>query len=73
MTWFSEIKLKNKQSFVNFDICDFYPSIDENVLTDALEFARKYTPITEDEKHIIGHSKKTRLFRNNTPWGIKKI
>ena len=40
LTWLSEIKLKNKQSFITLDICDFYPSIDENQLNYALEFAR---------------------------------
>ena len=47
---------KTQHSFICFDIIDFYPSITEELLHKALDFASQYTPITDDEWHIMLNS-----------------
>ena len=69
--WFNNIPDKHKQSFITFDVCDFYPSITETLLCKALDFAHLYIEITTDERQIILHTKKALLYDNNQPWTRK--
>ena len=46
-TGFENIKDKKRKSFIAFDINDFYPSITEDLLRNALDFATCYTNIRE--------------------------
>ena len=69
--WFTDIPNKQKQSFISFDVCDFYPSITEQLLSEALNFASKFTKISTAEKQIILHTKKSVLFNDMQPW-VKK-
>ena len=39
--WFKSIPEKEKQTFITFDVCDFYPSITEESLLKALDYASK--------------------------------
>ncbi|GFS09353.1 inositol hexakisphosphate and diphosphoinositol-pentakisphosphate kinase 2 [Elysia marginata] len=71
LNWFEKINNKNDHTFISFDICDFYPSINESLLDQALQFASQYTTITAEEQHIIKHTKKTTLYHNCTPWRKK--
>ena len=57
--------------FVNFDVENFYPSISEKLLTDAISYAKSLIYITEEEYSIIMHSRKILLFQNSEPW-VKK-
>ena len=66
--WFSEVQNKHQQSFIAFDICEFYPSITADLLHEALEFASNHTNISPFEKHIIFHTKKSMLFDDESPW-----
>ena len=66
--WFKDINNKPRHSFICFDICEFYPSISEELLTNALEFAQTYDPISDEEKEIICHTKKALLYNKDTPW-----
>ena len=50
---------------------NFYPSITEKLLTDAITFAKQHTSITDRDIDIIMHSRKSLLFDQNTAW-IKK-
>ncbi len=47
--WFGNIKEKHRHSFISFDIVDFYPSISENLLDQALSLASNLAIITKDE------------------------
>ena len=38
--WFGNIEQKSRHSFISFDIVDFYPSISENLLDQALSWPR---------------------------------
>ena len=66
--WFSNLKSKNRLTFLVFDIVDFYPSISQDLLIDAIDFAMQYTNISEHEKDVILHSRKSLLFDNEQPW-----
>ena len=54
-----------------FDIKDSYPSIKETLLIKALNFAEKLVNITNEDKVIIKHARKSLLYDNTEPW-IKK-
>ena len=70
-TWFTSISEKDRCVFTCFDICEFYPSISEELLTNALDFARQFTDISDEEKAIILHSRKSLLFSAGSEW-VKK-
>ena len=50
--WFNEIPNKKGRKFVVFDIKEFYPSIKEQLLKEALDFANSYVNIPENNKKI---------------------
>ena len=57
--------------FVQFDICEFYPSITEELLRNSLDFAMCHTSIDqEDEEHIMACIKSV-LFNNGKVWTKK--
>ena len=61
------------------DVVEFYPSITENLLNEAINFAKNIAgaKITQEEKHIILHARKAFLFHRNPnngeviPWQKK--
>ncbi len=59
--WFGNIKEKHMHCFISFDIVDFYPSISENLLDQALFWASNLAIITKDEISIIKHARKSVL------------
>ena len=69
--WFGNIKDKSRHTFISFDIINFYPSISENLLDQALSWASDLATITKDEVLIIKHARKSLLFNDEKPW-IKK-
>lgn len=50
---------------------DFYPTITEKLLRKALVFSNNYRPISEHERDIIIHAKRSLLFSENVPWEKK--
>ena len=68
--WFKSIPNKKASSFVNFSVENFYPSISEKQLTDAISYAKSLIDVTK-EYSIIIHSRKILLFKNREPW-VKK-
>ena len=72
ITWFKTINNKNRSSFIQFDVCDFYPSITEELLNKALVFASDYIHISLDDREIILQARKSFLFNKNTPWTKRK-
>ena len=69
--WFKGLQNKNKLSFIQFDIIEFYPNITEDILKKALEFAKQYVPISSREMNLILKTKKSLLFKDGKPW-VKK-
>jgi len=59
--WFKAIQEKDKHAFITFDLCDFCPSISEEMLLNALDYASRFTTITQQDRHIIIHAKRSLL------------
>ena len=70
--WFNQIENKQKHTFIQFDICEFYSSISKKLLSDAVEWAETMTEIGRDKREIIFHVRKTYLFNKGQPWVKKK-
>ncbi len=68
LNWYNNVSNKQQCSFICFDVCEFYPSITEDLLQKALTFASQYDTITDEEKHIIIHSKNSTLYNKGMPW-----
>ena len=66
--WFANIQDKHLHKFIIFDIKDFYPSIKESLLKNALNFAEEYINITNEDKIIINHARKSLLFKEKETW-----
>ena len=71
LTWFSNIPDKSNLSFFKFDIVSFYPSITENLLLKALNWARTLTTVSSEEANTIIHCRRSFLFYNKEAW-VKK-
>ena len=71
LQWFNSIPNKNQNSFISFDIVNFYPSITPQLLKKALDFASTYINITPEERQIIMHTKQSLLFTDGTAWTKK--
>ena len=71
ISWFKNFNQRRNCKFLSFDIVDFYPSISEKLLLDALEFAKLFTDIEPEKIEIILHCRKSLLFNNENTW-IKK-
>ncbi|KAK3745372.1 hypothetical protein QZH41_001400 [Actinostola sp. cb2023] len=72
LEWYREIPNKCEGSFINFDIVEFYPSITERLLIKAIDFAKQHTIVTEHEKDVIIHTKRTIVFSNRDLWEKKE-
>ena len=53
--WLNSIQNKKNCAFIQLDIKDFYPSITEKILDNAIEFAKEHTTIIDDDIRIIKH------------------
>ena len=69
--WFKAIENKQHHSFICFDIVEFYPSISQDLLDRALDFASAYDNITDDERNIIIHAKNSILIHKQQSWQKK--
>lgn len=72
INWFKNLTEKPNSKFVKFDIVEFYPSITSELLSKAMQFARLYVNISEDDTNIIMHCRKCVLFGNNDVWCKKQ-
>ena len=66
--WFKNVTNKKQCSFIQFGVENFYPSISLNLFNEPIQYASK---ISDSDKAIIKHSRKTLLFHNNQPWEKK--
>ena len=63
--------IHTSMTFLCFDIIEFYPSISEELLNEALCFAKLHACISQEDMDIIFHSRKSLLFNNGNSW-VKK-
>ena len=68
LQWFKNLPNKCDSAFISFDVVEFYPSITEDLLGRALDFASNYVTISAADRHVIMHAKQSLLFSNETPW-----
>ena len=68
ITWFNNVEDKQNNAFIWFDVCEFYPSITEELLDKALDFAKNYTTITKQDRQIIMQTKQSLLYNDQTAW-----
>ena len=73
INWFKNINNKSKCSFIILDICEFYPSISEKILRDALNWASSLVNISDEEKRIIISAKRSILYMDNVAYKKKTI
>ena len=75
LQWFSHVHsanpTKEKAMFVQFDICEFYPSITEELLRNSLDFAKCHTSIDQEDEDLIMACRKSVLFSNRKVWTKK--
>ena len=57
-------RMVQSTSFICFDIEELYPSISQDLLSRALDFALAYENITSDEGNIIIHAKNSVLIHD---------
>ena len=60
--WFKTINEKNICAFIQLDIKEFYPSITEDILENAITFAKTFISITDSDLRIIKHCRRSLLF-----------
>ena len=75
LDWFTSVHAANptktKGKFLQFDICEFYPSITEELLRNSLGFAKNHTSIEQDDEDLIMACRKSVLFNNGKVWTKK--
>ena len=57
--WFSSIKNKLQCTFIQLNIMEFYPSITETILDNALSFAKQDVKISDKDLRITKHCRKS--------------
>ena len=60
-----------RQTFLSFDIVEFYPSITEEIFNKVISWARSLTPITGEYLTIVRHARKSLFFNGDNTW-VKK-
>ena len=56
---------------IKFFFKDFYPTIMEKILDNAISFAKELTHVSDEKIRIVKHCRKSLLYNNETPW-VKK-
>ena len=71
--WFKAIPDKPHSRFIKFDIAEFYPSISQELLVKAIDFAKSNScSIDSDAIKVIMHSRKCFLFESSGDIWVKK-
>ena len=68
INWFTASTEKAKSKFIKFDIYEFYHSITEELFKKALNCAKSFVEISDEEEESILHCKRSLLFPNNEVW-----
>ena len=58
-------------NFLQINVKDFYPSIKETLLNEAIQFAKEHVPITRKDVEVIFHARKSVLYNDRELW-VKK-
>ena len=66
--WFKRIPLKQNKSFIQIDLVDYYPSVNEKLFQTTLNFAETITPITDLEKELLRNARQSLLYHDGDTW-----
>ena len=66
--WFEKLDRKKDRTFIIYDIVNFYPTISQDLLSQALKWAKKYVSISDQENDIIFKARKSLLFHKGQYW-----
>ena len=69
--WFQNLQQKHTLHFIEYDVKEFYPSISEDLLDRAMEWADRMVGLSENDKEIIRQTKKSLLYSSKEPWTKK--
>ena len=69
--WFKSVQNKHNHYFVKLDLNSYYPSITKENLTAALNWARQYVTITNDQERIIIQTCRAAVLSEGQTW-VKK-
>ena len=70
---FKNIGNKQKHKIILFDIKDSYPKITKDLLTKCFKFAEEIVQISNDDRKIIYHARKSLLINEAGTWMKKKV
>ena len=70
--WFTTLENKDTLKFFKYDIQSFYPSITQDILLKAINFAQTLMFIPECDINIIMQSRENLLFHKGEAWKKKK-
>ena len=70
--WFKQLENKKNSKFIQYDIVNFYPTISEELLNAALNWAMKYVPIHKKDRNIIFQARRPLLVFDGKYWTKKK-
>ena len=68
ISWFKSLANKERLNFISFDIVNFYPSISEHLLRQAITWASSLTTITEEDIEIFFACKESVLYSSSNTW-----
>ena len=78
LEWFKAIHHKGRKQFLQLDVVEFYPSITEKLLDEAIDFAKEHATITDQQVKIVKQARKSLLYCRPTtkapealPWRKK--
>ena len=71
ITWFNNLPNKQRCKLLTFDVVDFYPSISEKLLNNAINYVKQFTVVDSHTINIIFHCRKSLMFSSDHTW-IKK-
>ena len=60
--WFINLNNKQELTFIKFDVESFYPSISEELVRSAFEWAGTMVEINQEEKDVTNKTKMSLLF-----------
>ena len=72
ISWLKEIENTPRCKFIQFDIKEFYPSIKESLLKNALDFAKQHVRIKKTDYDTIMQARKSLLYCDGEPWMKKE-
>ena len=70
--WFKLLENKKNSNFIQYDIVNFYPTISEELLNAALDWAKNYVPISNFDRDTIFQARKPIMVFDGKYWTKQK-